>query len=781
MDDTSDVLTPKPTASSNGRLRRLLMFLIAMLGLIITAILVIGMIPFSPDIPPGGSTNGNPGSGGLRRPFPEMNQRANNPATPEKAELGRLLYFDPILSGDNTQSCATCHHPDLGFSDGRNLAMGNGGKGVGPERTGGKHIRRGSPTIWNAAFNHKLFWDGRADDLEHQARSPITSADEMNQNPDELVRELKAIPEYSQIFDKAFGGSSGSAVTFDNVTNAIAAFERTIISNNSPFDRYAAGDANALTPEQRHGLTLFRSLKTRCFECHGFPTFANPDFKVIGVPPLPGQTGQPGQSGQREDLGRAEVEGGEPYKHAFKVPTLRNIALTAPYMHNGRFQTLEEVISFYSVGGGVSFGMDLPNLDDKIRRFILSPQEKKAIIAFLHALTDESKKPAFPARVPSGLQVVERINNTAKNQPRPADAVARNRREDRPPTTWRIKPGESIQSTIDRAIAGDTIEILPGVYQESLLIDIDNITIRGLRVNGERPTLAGMNRLTDAVITSSHNFTIESLVIKDYVNNGITVHGGTNATFRGLEVHNAGLYGVYPVECKGVLIENCLVTGIKDAGIYVGQSRDIVVRNNEAHDNVTGIEIENSVNALVENNYVHDNTGGILVFLLPNNPSKVGSDTRVVRNRIVNNNHPNFGDPNSIVGRVIPGTGMLIMAADRTEVTENVIRGNNSYGIAVVGLALAFPGGKSFDVGAVPEGNRIYANKFADNGRDPGGLVKEIGVMNADLFWDGSGWDNSWNQPGTKSFPVILPGDGWPNVVRRAYTRVFSFLRERLM
>jgi cytochrome c peroxidase len=779
MDDTSDVLNSNPTISSNNRARRILMLFIAILGIIVIAVLVIGMIPFSPDLPSGSATNGNPGSGGLRRPFPEMNQRAHNPTTPEKAELGRLLYFDPVLSGDNTQSCATCHHPDLGFSDGRNLAMGKGGKGIGPERTGGKPIKRGSPTIWNAAYSHKLFWDGRADDLEHQARSPITSADEMNQNPDELVSELKAIPEYSQMFDRAFGGSGGSAVSFDNVTNAIAAFERTIISNNSPFDRYAAGDPNALTAEQRHGLTLFRSLKTRCFECHGFPTFANPDFKVIGVPPLPKQTEQ---TGQMEDIGRAEIAGGEPYKHAFKVPTLRNIALTAPYMHNGRFQTLEEVISFYSVGGGLSFGMDLPNLDDKIRRFILSPQEKKAIIAFLHALTDEAKKPAFPARVPSGLPVVERIKNSAMVQSRPVDSdVARNRREQRQPTIWRIKPGESIQSVIDRAIAGDTIEILPGSYHESLLVDVDNITIRGLRVNGEKPTLDGLNRLTDAVITSSHNFTIEGLVIKDYVNNGITVHGGTNATFRALEVHNAGLYGVYPVECKGVLIESCLVTGIKDAGIYVGQSREIVVRNNEAYHNVTGIEIENSVNALVENNYVHDNTGGILVFLLPNNPSKVGSDTRVVGNRIVNNNHPNFGDPNSIVGRVVPGTGMLIMAADRTEVTDNVIRGNNSFGIAVVGLALAFPGGKTFDVGAIPEGNRIYGNKFEGNGRDPGGLVKEIGAMNVDLFWDGSGWDNSWNQPGTTNFPLILPGDGWPNVARRAYTRVFSFLRERMM
>jgi cytochrome c peroxidase len=772
MDDTS-VTSPPLTSAKSRRLRRLLISFIVFLGIIATAIFVIGIVPFSPDIPPGGLTNGNPGSGGLRRPFPPMNQRANNPTTREKTELGRLLYFDPILSGDNTQSCATCHHPNLGFSDGRNLAMGVGGKGVGRERTGGKQIKRGTPTIWNAAFSHKLFWDGRADDLEDQARSPITAADEMNQNPDDLVKELKAIPEYSGMFDKAFGGSNGSAVTFANVTNAIASFERTIVSNNSPFDRYAAGDTSALTPEQRHGLTLFRSLKTRCFECHGFPTFANPDFKVIGVPPVNGQEA-------KEDLGRAEIAGGDPYKHAFKVPTLRNIALTAPYMHNGRFQTLEEVISFYSVGGGMSFGMDLPNLDDKIRRFIISPEEKKALIAFLHALSDETEKPAVPERVPSGLPVVQQINATAKTQPRSA-ALAVSKKPQRPPMTLRIKPGESIQSTIDRAIAGDTIEILPGSYHESLLIDIDNITIRGLREKGERPILDGRNMLTDAVITSSHNFTIEGLVIKDYVNNGITVHGGTNSTFRALEIHNSGLYGVYPVECKGVLIENCLVTGIKDAGIYVGQSRDIVVRNNEASDNVTGIEIENSVNALVENNYVHDNTGGILVFLLPNNPSKVGSDTRVVHNRVVNNNHQNFGDPNSTVGKVVPGTGMLIMAADRTEVTENVIQGNNSIGIAVVGLALAFPGGKSFDVGAIPEGNRIYGNKFADNGRDPGGLVKQIGALNVDLFWDGSGWDNSWNQPGAKSFPSVLPGDRWPNVARRAYTRVFSFLRDRLM
>src|SRR5262245_29433379 len=279
-----------------SRLRRWLMLLVALLGLITAAIVVIGLIPFAPDVPPAGLTNGNPGGGGLRRAFPEMKLRPSNETTQEKIELGRLLYFDPVLSGDNEQSCATCHHPDLGFTDGRHTSMGFGGKGVGPDRQGGKQVLRSAPTIWNAAFNNKQFWDGRANDLEEQASFPITSPDEMNQDRDKLVKELKAIPEYVRLFDRAFSDDGGSAVTFDNVNSAIAAFERTIISNNSPFDRYAAGDRSALTPEQRRGLTLFRSLKTRCFECHGFPTFANPDFKVIGVPPL---------AGQPDDIGRA--------------------------------------------------------------------------------------------------------------------------------------------------------------------------------------------------------------------------------------------------------------------------------------------------------------------------------------------------------------------------------------------------------------------------------------------------------------------------------------------
>lgn len=744
------------------------------IGLLLAGFVLLGTLPIQADLPAAGASIGSPGGGGLRRAFPEMNQRASNPTSQAGIELGRQLFFDPVVSGDNTQSCATCHHPDLGLSDGRILSMGAGGTGVGPTRTGGKATRRNSPTLWNAAYNFKLFWDGRANDLEDQARGPITSAVEMNQNPDELVQELRAIPEYVRLFDEAFGGQNGTAVTFENVTNAIGLFERTLVSQQSAFDRYAAGEANALTAAQRRGLTLFRSLKTRCFECHGFPTFANPDFKVIGVAPLPNQG---------EDAGRGEITGGEPYRNAFKVPTLRNVALTAPYMHNGRFQTLEEVVSFYAAGAGKGAGLDLPNLDDKVRQFSLSDQEQHDLISFLHALTDESAKPQIPLRVPSGLPVVPHLTRSSKGTlvPSPAVVTGSSKPGSRATKVWRVKSGESIQAILDQTVPGDTIEVEPGTYRESLLVDIDRITLRSLNNGAARAILDGGNQLTDAVITSSHDFTIEGFSIRDYVNNGITVHGGRNVVFRNIEAINTGLYGLYPVECDGVLIEDCEVSLIRDAGIYVGQSRNIIVRRNVASNNVTGIEIENSVNALVENNDVNNNTGGILVFLLPNNPSKVGTDTKVIGNRVINNNHPNFGDPTAIVGRVIPGTGILIMAADRTEVTGNEIRGNDTFGIGVVGLAIAFPKGRQFDVGAIPEGNRIYGNTMVDNGRNPGGLAKEIGLADCDLFWDGSGWDNSWNQPGAKSFPFTLPGDGWPGVLRRSYASAYSWLRDKLL
>jgi parallel beta-helix repeat protein len=743
------------------RVRRIAV--LAVLDLLLAGGLALGFWPRPADTPRVQAAPGTPGDGGLRRPFPPL---PASDAGAERVALGRLLYFDPVLSGANDVSCATCHHPDLGLADGRGLAMGRGGTGIGPARAGGAVVRRGAPTLWNAAFNHRQFWDGRAADLEDQARFPIESKDEMDEDPERLVKELRAIPEYVARFDAAFGGAGGSAVTYPNLAKAVAAFERTLLSTGSRFDRYREGDRAALSAAERRGLTLFRSLKTRCFECHGFPTFANPDFKVIGVPDLPGQAA---------DLGRQEAGGGAAYARAFKVPTLRNVAVTAPYMHNGRFPSLAEVVLFYQKGGGKGEGLDLPNLDDKIRPFALTSSEQDDLVAFLGALTDESARPAIPDRVPSGLPVVAPLRAPSAVAPVPAKSPppAAGATSPAAPSLWRVRPGESIQAAVDRARPGDTVEVEPGTYRESVLVDVDGITLRGLRQGDARAVLDGGNELTDAVIASGHRFAIEGFAVRNYTSNGITVHGVTGVVFRDLLVEQTGLYGVYPVECKDVLVEKVTVTGARDAAIYVGQSRDVVVRDSEVHGNVTGIEIENSVNALVEGNYAHDNTGGILVFLLPNNPSKEGTDTRVVRNRVIGNNHPNFGDPTAIVSQVPPGTGIFVMAADRTEIAHNEIRGNDSFGVAVVSLRQAFPRESAFDVGTEPEGTYVHDNTMSGNGGRPAPAVQAAGG-GGDLVWDGSGDGNAWSQPGATAVPPVLPSRSWPSFLARAWSRIVS-------
>ncbi|MGH7494003.1 MAG: parallel beta-helix domain-containing protein [bacterium] len=704
----------------------------------------------------------------LQRPFPEMPVRPENPTTPEKVELGRLLYFDPMLSADNDISCGHCHHPDLGFSDNRGLSMGRKGTGVGPARRNGAVLRRGSPTIWNAAYNHRQFWDGRARDLEDQARNPIQDQNEMAQDSTELVKELQATPAYVRLFEKAFGASNGSTITFEKTTYAIAAFERTVLSHNSAFDRYAAGEVTALTLSERRGLNVFRSLKTRCFECHNLPAFANPDFKVIGVPDLPG--GAP-------DLGRAEIAGAG-YERAFKVPTLRNVALTAPYMHNGIFKTLDEVIDFYAGGGGPGRGLVVPNLDDKIRQFTLLPEEKQDLIAFLHALTDESAKPEIPAAVPSGLPVVTRLENQSIEMqtfqaPTISDRPVRVRREGK---RLLVQPGESIQAAVDAAQAGDTVAVLPGIYHEALTVEVSGLTLWGIEQNGEQPVLDGRNILSDGLIGSASHFEMRNFTVRNYSANGLMLNGAKHVTFREVDCENPGLYGLYPVECLNVLIERCSVTGAKDAGIYVGQSRDIVVRDCKAYANVCGIEIENSMNATVENNEAFDNAGGILVFLLPNNPSKISQNCRVLNNRVYANNHANFGDPNAIVSRVPSGTGILILAADEVEVAHNEIRDNQSLGVAVLGLDLLFSAGTRYDVDPIPERCWIHSNTMNNNGNQPAGIIKEMGYAGADLLWDLSGYDNSWHQPGASKMPALLPNNSWPELVRRANWRLWKVL-----
>jgi len=765
---------PQSRLRAGRRLWPRVLLLIALL--LVAGIVALCVVPVSADFAGDERTAGVIGAGGLHRNFPAMVLRSDNPlpatGSDPRVELGRLLFFDPILSGANDISCAHCHHPDLGFSDGRGLSMGKGGKGVGPDRAGGTLVKRGAPTLWNAAYNHMQFWDGRAPDLEEQARGPITSDIEMNENPETLVNELKAIPEYVQKFGAAFVGKDGSSLTMDNVLKAVASFERTLTANHSRFDRYVDGDLNALTASQKRGFNLFRSGRTRCFECHGIPTFANRDFKIIGVPEPPGQ---------EHDYGRFDVTKGEGNKFAFKVPTLRNVVLNAPYMHNGRFKTLEEVLDFYAAGGGPGIGFKEPRVDDKIHSYTISAEEKADLIAFLYALVDESNLPSFPDKVPSGLPVVPHLNNSARllvqnyNTGSATEASG-----PRAPQTVSVKPGDSIQAAVDRARPGDTIEVQAGTYKQEIHVDIDNLTLRGIKAaDGARPILEGEKKLSDAVLATGSNFVIEGFQIQHYIANGVVVQNARDVKFRDLRIDDTGLYGVYPVSCTGVTIEDCVATGIADAALYVGQSRDIAVRNCEAHDNVTGIEIENSINAVVEDNYVHDNTGGILVFILPNNVSKAGRDCIVRNNRVINNNHANFGNPNAIVSNVPPGTGVLVMAADHTEVFGNEIRGNDCYGVGVFSLEVAFPAGTAFDVGPTPDDTYIHDNTFSDNGRNPAGALVRAGLKGADLVWDLNGWSNRWSEKNaTHSTPLISAS--LPSFARRAYWRVLQFMQKNL-
>jgi cytochrome c peroxidase len=344
---------------------------------------------YTPDLP-----TPTKGSSPWHMPWPKMPGLDNNPMTPEKVNLGRLLFFDPIMSGDNTTSCATCHHPDHGLSDGRARSMGSGGLGAGPLRAGGRELGRNSPTLWNCAFNFTQFWDGRAQDLEHQARFPIEAPDEMDQDPDELVWELSEIPEYVQLFAEAFPESGEDAVTYENVVRAVTSFERTLISTDAPFDRFVQGDENALTPAQQLGFNLFTSPQLRCVECHIPPIFSDRQFHVIGVP-----------GGETPDPGRAKVPGEGP-PGAFKVPTLRNITKTAPYMHNGAFATLDEVLDFYVAGAGHAFENASGDVDPRLKPFSLREEDRAALLAFFDALTDTTNNPVPPEAVPSGLPVI---------------------------------------------------------------------------------------------------------------------------------------------------------------------------------------------------------------------------------------------------------------------------------------------------------------------------------------------------------------------------------------
>jgi cytochrome c peroxidase len=719
-----------------------------------------GFLPVPEDTPiplaeqGGGARQPDAATTGLQAAWPAL-----PPVDPQQAALGRLLFYDPVLSANDDLACASCHHPDEGFSDGRPVA----------QNAHGDPLRRNAPSLWNVAYASRLFWDGHADSLEDQILDPLTAENEMGADVDEMIAQLQGIPEYVRLFDGAFE----NGITMETVVSAIAAFERTLLSQNSPFDRFAAGDFNALTPAQRRGFDIFRSAETRCFECHAWPTFSRDAFAVLGVPDT---------NPDNPDLGQVEVLNAPDAERAFRIPGLRNVALSAPYMHNGAFATLEEVIEFYADGGGPGRGVDVTP-DEFIQGFDLTEQEMADLITFLYALTDESSALiSIPDSVPSGLPVVQHTENPAREQVEISSAPPFVPGEAREPQTIHVAAGASIQAGVDQAMPGDTVLVEPGVYHESVYIDTRGITMRGVVNGDERPWLDGEGVLSDGFNTTGDNFVIEGFGIRDYIGNGVLTTGAEHVVYRDLIIEHTGLYGIYPVESTDILIEFVSATGIADAALYVGQSRGpIVVRNNEVFGNVTGIEIENSTNADVSDNHVYDNSGGILVFLLPNNPSRVGYNTRVYNNIVENNNHPNFGAANTTVSKVPPGTGIMIMTADNTEVFNNTIRGNQTFGVAITSLYILYDRDTVFNLGPLPENNWIHDNTYENNGYDPQGMVKELGLPGADIGWTGEGWNNSFDDPTANTFPPLLPGRSWPDPARRALWRAYDVLIQALL
>lgn len=297
--------------------------------------------------------------------LPPIPWPADNPYSKKKAELGRLLYFDKRLSTDGTISCASCHSVRRAFTDHRKVALGIVG------RKGSRH----SPTVINSAYHKLLFWDGRASSLEEQAKGPIGNPKEMTLIDDiheahlQCRSRVRGVPGYLPLFKEVFGQDDCS---IDDIAKAIATFERTVLSGNSAFDRYQAGDKSAMSEEQIHGYQVYR--RAGCINCHGGPNFEDGRFLNIGI----------GMDEENPDLGRYVITKNEKDWGAFKVPTLREIENTYPYMHNGSLQTLEEVVDYYDKGGTPN-----RNLHPLMRPLHLSEEDKKALVSFMKALSGE--------------------------------------------------------------------------------------------------------------------------------------------------------------------------------------------------------------------------------------------------------------------------------------------------------------------------------------------------------------------------------------------------------
>lgn len=342
-----------------------------------------------------------PGPNLYRIPLEAFPLPGDNLPSPQRLELGRLLFFDPILSANHQVACATCHEPHLAMADGLPV-------GAALADPAGGELPRASPTIFNIRFQHVLFWDGRARSAEDLALQPIQNPKEMGNTIEQALKDLDAVPDYRQRFAQAYGD-----LTASTLQRAIACFISSVTANDAPADRYLQGDSTAMSAAAIAGFNLYFG-KARCSRCHYLPIFAGTEgpsftqteFRVTGVP-------ERGVFPRRltTDRGRAGVAGVEEAPstlHAFKAPTLRNITYTAPYMHNGAFSTLEEVVDFYDKGAGPGQGYAVPNLDPVMRQgpLGLSDAEKQALLTFLReGLTDLSTLPIAPSAVPSGLVV----------------------------------------------------------------------------------------------------------------------------------------------------------------------------------------------------------------------------------------------------------------------------------------------------------------------------------------------------------------------------------------
>ncbi len=285
----------------------------------------------------------------------------DNPYSAAKAELGWFLYFDKRLSGDGTVSCASCHDPKFAFTDGSPFS-----KGIRSQLGG-----RSAPTVINRAYSLDQFWDGRAKTLEEQAKGPIANPIEMGHAHESCEKCVGAIPGYRKRFNDVFGTDK---VTIDQIAMAIATFERTVLSGNSAYDKFKAGDMKALSESQKRGMEIFFSNNARCDSCHEGINFTNGKYANIGI----------GMDKPMPDLGRYAVTKQEGDKGAFKTPTLREVARTSPYMHDGSLKTLEEVVEHYNKGG-------IKNkwLHQDVRQLNLKDQEKKDLVEFLKALNGE--------------------------------------------------------------------------------------------------------------------------------------------------------------------------------------------------------------------------------------------------------------------------------------------------------------------------------------------------------------------------------------------------------